>query len=274
MPLGNWPASARPTTSSQRSSGWRCALGGLLGDQLAARRDGAVLGGVLQRVRADRLGRRRAGRTVRQPIGGLAGLDAADEALQPLLLLVVEFAHAAAWLPASRPPGPGAVLVSRGSPAPRGIAVVVADGRAAPCACAAAAGRPSMILPIVAFGPLVIITTRSASRIASSTSWVTQIAVTWVRCPDLHQHFLQLPARQAVEHAERLVEQQQLGRQREGARDADALLHAVGEFARPACAWHRRGRRARGSIRRCRAARPAWRGDRPGRRRARRSRAP
>ena len=39
----------------------------------------------------------------------------------------------------------------------------------------------STILPILAFGPLVIITTRSASRIASSTSWVTQIAVTRVR---------------------------------------------------------------------------------------------
>ena len=38
-----------------------------------------------------------------------------------------------------------------------------------------------MILPMVARGPLVIITTRSASRIASSTSWVTQTAVTWVR---------------------------------------------------------------------------------------------
>ena len=71
-------------------------LGGLLGDQLAARRDGTVLGGVLQRVRSDRLGRRGSGRAVRQPVGGLARLDAAHEALQPLLLLVVELAHAAA----------------------------------------------------------------------------------------------------------------------------------------------------------------------------------
>ena len=39
----------------------------------------------------------------------------------------------------------------------------------------------SRMRPIVACGPLVIITTRSASRIASSTSWVTQIAVTCVR---------------------------------------------------------------------------------------------
>ena len=72
------------------------ALGALLGDQLAARRHRAVLGCVLQRVGADGLGRRRSGRTACQLVGGLAGLDAADEALQPLLLLVVEFAHAAA----------------------------------------------------------------------------------------------------------------------------------------------------------------------------------
>ncbi len=39
----------------------------------------------------------------------------------------------------------------------------------------------SSILPILACGPLVIITTRSANKIASSTSWVTTIAVTWVR---------------------------------------------------------------------------------------------
>ena len=45
--------------------------------------------------------------------------------------------------------------------------------------------------------------------------------------PDLHQHLLQLPPRQAVEHAEGLIQQQQLGRQREGAGDADALAHAV-----------------------------------------------
>ena len=48
--------------------------------------------------------------------------------------------------------------------------------------------------------------------------------------PDLHQHVLQLPAGEAVEHAEWLVEQQQLGREREGAGDADALLHAVREL--------------------------------------------
>ena len=51
--------------------------------------------------------------------------------------------------------------------------------------------------------------------------------------PHFHQHFLQLPARQRVEHAEGLVEQQQLRRQRERAREADPLLHAVGQVGGP-----------------------------------------
>ena len=49
--------------------------------------------------------------------------------------------------------------------------------------------------------------------------------------PELEQHFLQLDARQRVEHAERLVEQQHARRQRERARDADALLHALRQLA-------------------------------------------
>jgi len=74
------------------------ALGGLLGDQLAARRDGAILGGVLQGIRSDTRRRRGIGRAVGELVCGLAGLDAAHEALQPLLLLIVEFfAHAAAF---------------------------------------------------------------------------------------------------------------------------------------------------------------------------------
>ena len=96
MPLGNCPASARPDHLVPAVQRMARALGVLLGDQLAARRHRAVLGGVLQRVGADGLGRRRSGRAACQLVGGLAGLDAADEALQPLLLLVVEFAHAAA----------------------------------------------------------------------------------------------------------------------------------------------------------------------------------
>ena len=69
------------------------ALGGLFGDQLATGRDGAVLGGILQRIRPNRRRGRGTGRAARQSVGGLAGLDAAHEALQPLLLFAVELAH-------------------------------------------------------------------------------------------------------------------------------------------------------------------------------------
>ena len=69
---------------------------------------------------------------------------------------------------------------------------------------------------------------------ASSTSCVTQMAVICVRLPDVHQHFLQVPARQRIEHAEGLIEQQQLGRQRERARQTDALAscRSTGRCAR------------------------------------------
>ena len=73
-----------------------CPLGGLLGDQPAARRHRPILGGMLQRVRTGRLGRRPARGASGQLVGRLARLDAADEALKPLLLLVVEVAHSAA----------------------------------------------------------------------------------------------------------------------------------------------------------------------------------
>ena len=93
MPLGNCTRFGARNHLVPTVERMTRTLGGLLGDQLAARRHRAVLGGVLQRIGADRLGRRRAGCTACQLVGGLAGLDAADEALQPLLLLVVEFAH-------------------------------------------------------------------------------------------------------------------------------------------------------------------------------------
>src|SRR5665647_345912 len=49
---------------------------------------------------------------------------------------------------------------------------------------------------------------------------------------DLEQLVLDDAAGQRVERAEGLVEQQHLGLDGEGARDADALFHAAGEFAR------------------------------------------
>ena len=48
--------------------------------------------------------------------------------------------------------------------------------------------------------------------------------------PHLHQHLLQLPPREAVEHAEGFVEQQQFRRKGEGPGDADPLFHAVGQI--------------------------------------------
>ncbi len=67
---------------------------------------------------------------------------------------------------------------------------------------------------------------RSARNNASSTSCVTINAVVRSFVHSAIKHFLQLDARQRVEHPERLVEQQHLRRQRERPRDADTLLHA------------------------------------------------
>ncbi len=70
------------------------ALGHLFGHQLAARRDGAILRRVLQCIRADRRScRTTASRAIGELIRSLTRFDPADEALQPLLLLVVEVAH-------------------------------------------------------------------------------------------------------------------------------------------------------------------------------------
>src|SRR5467141_4087039 len=144
------------------------ALGGFLGDQLAAGRDGAVLGGVLQRIGADRLSRRGTCCAIRQPVGGLAGLDAAHEALQPLLLLVVEVGHVDGQAAARAGTRCRAYKNSRTAARQRAYSRSVASS-------SRRRGRASSILrisPMVAAGPLVIITTRSDSSTASSTSWV------------------------------------------------------------------------------------------------------
>jgi hypothetical protein len=54
---------------------------------------------------------------------------------------------------------------------------------------------------------------------------------------DLHQRILQVGAGQRIERAERLVHQQHLGLHGQGAGDADALLHAAGDFARALVEW-------------------------------------
>ncbi len=85
---------------------------------------------------------------------------------------------------------------------------------------------------MVAAGPLVIITMRSDSSTASSTSWVIMIIVLPSRAVDFHHRVLQMGARQRVERAERLVEQQDLRLHGQRPGDADTLLHAAGDLGR------------------------------------------
>ena len=82
-------------------------------------------------------------------------------------------------------------------------------------------------------GPLVIITMRSDSSTASSTSCVIISTVLPSFGVDRHHRVLQVRARERVERAERLVEQQHLRLHRERAGEADALLHAAGDLRRP-----------------------------------------
>ena len=70
------------------------ALGLFFRRQLAAGRDGAVLGSVLQRIRPDRL--RRGGCCRGRRRRGLPRGKAAGESLQPAFLLVGEFGHVTA----------------------------------------------------------------------------------------------------------------------------------------------------------------------------------
>jgi len=65
------------------------SLGLLLGDQLAARRDSTILGGLLKSIRPDG----QCGRGSRRRGCSLARDEAAGESLQPALLLVGEFGH-------------------------------------------------------------------------------------------------------------------------------------------------------------------------------------
>ena len=77
-----------------------------------------------------------------------------------------------------------------------------------------------------------ISSTRSASRTASSTLWVTKTTTPRRARPDAHQLDLHQLAGLGVDAGEGLVHQQDLGlgRQRPGQRDA--LLHAAGELVR------------------------------------------
>ena len=80
--------------------------------------------------------------------------------------------------------------------------------------------------------PGASIRTRSESCTASMMSWVTNSDGLLRLRPDLLQLLAEPPRGDRVEVAERLVHQQQVGLDGEGARDAHPLLHAAGELAR------------------------------------------
>ena len=84
-------------------------------------------------------------------------------------------------------------------------------------------------------GPAVSGMMRSASRMPSSTSLVIRTTVLLVLLPDALDLVLQRGARQRVERAERLVQQQDLRVHRQRAGHGHALPHAAGQLARAAC---------------------------------------
>ena len=77
---------------------------------------------------------------------------------------------------------------------------------------------------------------RSASRIASSKSWVMKTMVFCSTALQAQELVLHLAPDQRIERRERLVEEPELGLDRERAGDADPLLLAAGELARDSSA--------------------------------------
>ncbi len=88
---------------------------------------------------------------------------------------------------------------------------------------------------------------RSASRIASSKSWVMKTMVLLQHRLQAHELVLHLAPDQRIERRERLVEEPQFRLHRQRAGDADPLLLAARELARDRTPRARRGRPARSS---------------------------
>ena len=113
---------------------------------------------------------------------------------------------------------------------------------------------------------------RSASRIASSKSWVMKTMVFFSTDLQAEELVLHLAPDQRIERREGLVEEPQLRLDGERAGDADALLLAAGQLARQSRLAARQGRPARSSRAPAPRARPAPRPAPPAERR--RCRAP
>ena len=110
--------------------------------------------------------------------------------------------------------------------------LAVARTRAAPTSTAG---------PSVAPGPTVSGTMRSASRTASSTSFVTITTVFWSRSQMASSSSCRVARVSASRRREGLVEQQHGRIGRERARDRHPLAHAAGQLGRPLVAGRCRG---------------------------------
>ena len=95
-------------------------------------------------------------------------------------------------------------------------------------------------------------TTRSPSRTASRTLWVTNRTRQARLAPEPLELVVQHVAGHGVERAERLVHQQHVGFLGQRARQRDPLAHAAGELVGALAAERRRGARGRA------ARRPSW----------------
>ena len=90
-------------------------------------------------------------------------------------------------------------------------------------------GKPTRTTSTTRPGRELSTTTRSASSAASSTLCVTISTVRSIPLPDAQQLRRHPLARQCVECAERLIEQQDFGALRQRARDGRALRHPAGK---------------------------------------------
>ena len=125
------------------------------------------------------------------------------------------------------------------------------------------AHRPSRrldrISPIARAGREDKTNMRSASRIASPTSWVTSTVVTERSATERGKLALQRERERPIERDERLVEQQERRADGEGARERDAPRKPERQFAGKCARWLAEARAASGALelgrRRCGAPR-------------------
>ena len=134
-----------------------------------------------------------------------------------------------------RRPSPGAVL-SSSSPAFAQAVAHRGDELEEPGLLRVSAfrgwGRSTSTIAAIRPGRVDMTTTRVERKTASAIECVTKITVEPVSRPDPEQLHVQALPRHLVERAERLVHEQERGRERERAGDRHALLHPARELPR------------------------------------------